>query len=288
MEQKDLNSWKEFKEFLEKIKEETQELNADPHRGGMVTEPLYRGQSNHKWHLESTLERKRKNTTLYEYLTILEGIKSKVERITEKTWPTFSNINNCQLQSIYHFTIDLPKDTLGYTTFVRQHGFPSPLLDWTSCPYIASYFAFEGIDTHTERVAVYFFRSRTGLPIDMKSPLRPIMDHVGHDIDNTSPRHFKQKCHYTLCVANPNNGKCLSDYKIANMEEDINNLGFSLSDNCVEDIPEAGNVVRKYTIPASEKKKVLRELESKGINRESLFDSTLDNILIDLWNKFGK
>ena len=122
----------------------------------------------------------------------------------------------------------------------------------------------------------------------MKSPLRPIMDHVEHDIDNTSPRHFKQKCHYTLCVANPNKGKCLSDYKIANMEEDINNLGFSLSDNCVEDIPEAGNVVRKYTIPASEKKKVLRELESKGINRESLFDSTLDNILIDLWNKFGK
>lgn len=281
MKQEDLNSWEEFKKYLEKIKKENRELNANSHKVGMVTEPLYRGQSNHKWHLESTLERKRRNMTLYEYFAMLEGVKSKVEQISGISWPTFSNINSYQLLSIYHFTNDLPKDTLGYMTFLRQHGFPSPLLDWTSCPYIASYFAFEGIDTHTERVAIYFFRSRTGLPIDMKSPLRPNMDHVGHDIDNTSPRHFKQKCHYTLCVANPNNGRCLSDYKIANMEEDINNLGFPLSDNCIEDIPEAGNVVRKYTIPVTEKKKVLRELESKEIN----FESTVDNILIDLWNK---
>jgi hypothetical protein len=43
MEQKDLNSWEEFKERLEKIQEETQQLNANPHKVGMVTEPLYRG-----------------------------------------------------------------------------------------------------------------------------------------------------------------------------------------------------------------------------------------------------
>lgn len=287
MEQKDLNSWEEFKEFLEKIQEETQELNANPHRVGMVTEPLYRGQSNHKWHLESTLERKRKNTTLYEYLTMLEGIKSKVERISKKTWPTFSNINNCQLRSIYHFTIDLPKDTLGYTTFVRQHGFPSPLLDWTSCPYIASYFAFGSIDSNAERVAIYFFREQTGLSRDMKNASKPNTNSLGHNIGNTSPRHSKQKTNYILCMKNPNNGKSLRYYIISNMEEDINNPGISMSDNCIEDIPEAGNVVRKYTIPATEKKKALRELESEGINREALFDSTPDNILIDLWNKFG-
>jgi hypothetical protein len=208
-----------------------------------------------------------------------------MEHISGISWPTFSNINSCQLQSIYHFTNDLPKDTLGYMTFLRQHGFPSPLLDWTSCPYIASYFAFEGINTNTERVAIYFFRSRTGLPRDMKSPLRPNMDLIGHDIDNTSPRHFKQKCHYTLCVKNPNDGRCLCNYIIANMEEDINNPGFSMSDNSIEDIPEAGNVVRKYTIPVTEKKKVLKELETEEINRESLFENTTDNILIDLWNK---
>ena len=119
----------------------------------------------------------------------------------------------------------------------------------------------------------------------MKSPLRPNMDLIGHDIDNTSPRHFKQKCHYTLCAKNPNNGRCLSNYVIANMEEDINNPGFSMRDNSIEDIPEAGNIVRKYTIPVTEKKKVLKELETKEINRESLFESTTDNILIDLWNK---
>ena len=290
MEQKDLNSWEEFKEHLESIKKETQELNKNSRKNAhgptpSVSEPLYRGQSNHKWHLKSTLERKCNDITLYEYLAILEDIKSKVEKISGKTWPDFSNINNCQLQSVYQFTTDLPKDALGYMTFLRQHGFPSPLLDWTDCPYIASYFAFESIDSNAERVAVYFFRGQTGFYPDFKNALKPNAIFIGPDISNTSPRHFKQKTQYTLCTKNPNNGRCLSNYIIANMEEDINNPGFSMSDNYVEDIPEAGNVVRKYTIPVSEKRKVLRELESKGISRESLFESTPDNILIDLWNK---
>lgn len=290
MEPKDLNSWEEFKERLEKIQEETQELNKNSRKNAhgptpLVSEPLYRGQSNHTWHLESTLERKRRNMTLYEYFDMLQSIKPKVEETSGISWPSFPNINNFQLQNIYQFTEKL-KDTLGYMTFLRQHGFPSPLLDWTSCPYTASYFAFESIDSNTERVAIYFFRHQTGLySANPRSPLEPNMDLVGHDIDNTSPRHFKQKTRYTLCIKNPNNGRFLSNYIIANMEEDINNPGLSINDNRIEDIPEAGNVVRKYTIPATEKEKVLKELESKEINRESLFESTPDNILIDLWNK---
>jgi hypothetical protein len=120
---------------------------------------------------------------------------------------------------------------------------------------------------------------------DMKNALKPTMDSLGPDVGNTSKRHFKQKAWYTLCARNPNNGSYLDNYIIANMEEDINCPGFSMSDNGTKEIPEAGNVVRKYTIPVTEKKKVLDELESKGINRESLFESTLDNILFDLWNK---
>jgi hypothetical protein len=285
MKQEDLNSWGEFKERLEEIQEETQQLNANPRKVGMVSDPLYRGQSNHKWHLESTLERKHRNTSLYEYLTMVESIKSKVEQSSGISWPIFPNINDCQLLSIYHFAVEL-KNALAYMYFLRQHGFPSPLLDWTSCPYTASYFAFEDIDTNTERAAIYFLRSRTGLSTDMKDALKPHMDNLGPDVINTSPRHIKQKAQYTLCAKKPNNGKSLKCYIVANMEEDINSPGFSMSDNCIEDIPETGSVVRKCTIPVTEKKKVLKELESKGINRESMFDSTPDNILIDLWNKY--
>lgn len=287
MKQEGLNSWEEFKECLEEIQEETQQLNANPNKT-TVTEVLYRGQSNHEWHLRSSLERIHRNITLYEYFTILKNIQSKVEEISEKSWPTFANINNCQLLNIYNFSIELPEDTLGYMSFVRQHGFPSPLLDWTSCPYIAAYFAFGGIYTNTERVAIYFFRGRTGVALDCKDDLEPAMNYFGPDIANTSPRHAKQKTRYTICTKKSKKEKSLKNYIIANMEEDINIPGSSTSDNCIEDIPEAGNVVRNYTIPVTEKKKVLKELESKGINRESLFpDGTPDNILIDLWNKYG-
>jgi hypothetical protein len=287
MKQEDLNSWEEFKDCLEEINEETQQLEANPNKT-TVTEVLYRGQSNHKWDLSSTLQRRNRNMTLYEYLTILINIKSNVEQISGISWPTFSNINNYQLMSVYHFSIDLPEDTLGYMYFLRQHGFPSPLLDWTSCPSIASYFAFESIDSNVDRVAIYSFREKTGVGIDSKCTTEPIMDSLGPDVQKTSIRHSKQKAQYTICMKNPNNGKSLSNYIIANIEEDINRTGFSTSDNCTEDIPEAGNVVRKYTIPVTEKKKVLKDLESKGINRELLFpDNTQDDILIDLWNKYG-
>jgi hypothetical protein len=287
MESKDLNSWEEFKDYLGKIQEETQRLKTNRCNGVMVTEPLYRGQCNDKWRLESTLERKCRNVSLYEYLVMIEGIKSNVEQTSGISWPKFPDLNECKLLSIYQFAVHL-YDNLGYMYFLRQHGFPSPLLDWTDCPYIASYFAFESVDIDTKRVAIYFFRKQTGAIDDMKSVLKPTMDSLGPDVSNTSPRHFKQKAQYTLCAKNTNireSRESLKHYIVANMEEDINNPGFYIKDNDVEDIPEAGNVVRKYTIPVTEKKKVLKELELKGINRKSLFESTPDNILIDLWNK---
>lgn len=288
--EKDLNSWEEFKERVEEIQEETQRLKANPNKVGAVSEPLYRGQSNHEWHLESTLERKHRQMTLGKYFAILEKIKSKVEKNSGKSWPNFAGVNDRKLRSIYHITIDLPIDATAYMTFLRHHGFPSPFLDWTACPYVASYFAFEGIDTNTKRIAIYFFRKDTGLPTDCKKMSEPTVDQIGHNIENTSGRHRKQKTHYTICLENPTAGESLQDYIIANIEEDINNVGFPITGEDYEgdnSIPEAGNVVRKYTIPATEKNKVLKELEAQKINRESLFESTQDNILIDLWYKYG-
>ena len=287
MNQEDLNSWEEFKEHLEIIQKETQKLKANPHKVGMVSEPLYRGQPNHKWHLESTLERKYKNMTLFQYFGILERIKPIVERISNISWPTFSDIGGFQLESVYHFVNMLPNNSLGYITLLRQHGFPSPLLDWTSCPNIASYFAFERIDVNTERVAIYFFREQTGLSTNLKNALNPTMNSIGHNIDQTSQRHYKQKTQYTICLKKLDIRDNLGHYIISNMEEDINNPGYDLNDDFSEADPEGGNVVRKYTIPTTESKKVLRELESKGICRASLFEGTLDNMLIDLWNKYG-
>ena len=44
------------------------------------------------------------------------------------------------------------------------------------------------------------------------------------------------------------------------------------------------NVAQKYTIPVSERHKVLRKLQAMKINRCFLFEETEDNQLSDFWN----
>jgi hypothetical protein len=44
-----------------------------------------------------------------------------------------------------------------YIAYLRHHGFPSPLLDWTRSPFVATYFAFESIPEGAKNVAIYCY-----------------------------------------------------------------------------------------------------------------------------------
>lgn len=111
---------------------------------------LFRGQSDSNWKLESTLERAYKNKpfTMEEYHHVLRSISPIVMSLSSSKYivPDTFEYNGLCAPPCYDFMI-----------YLRHHGFPSPLLDWTSSPYIAAFFAFKNCCEEGE-VSIFCFK----------------------------------------------------------------------------------------------------------------------------------
>jgi hypothetical protein len=233
--------------------------------------------------------------TLDKYLTIMERIQPRIEGISGMEWKNLreeiSGLRRNGLHAIELFPAANTETILSFMVYLRQHGFPSPLLDWTKSLYIAAFFAFSGIELATQKVAVYVFRERVGLGTEAKKAGEARAVRIGPCIGNTSERHLKQQAQYTWCVKKSSSGSSLDSYVFTDHEQVINLPGFRRNgDSCV-DTDKAGNpligenVVDKYTILASEQRKALVSLAQGNINRCTLFGGTPDDLLEDLWNE---
>ena len=204
----------------------------------------------------------------------------------KEKWPDLEKeINNLNVNSILSFpTSEANSNQIIYfMTHLRHFGFPSPLLDWTEDPLIAAFFAFENIPHSAKRVAIYTFREYTGHTPDMGNTLETTAIEIGHNIPGIE-RHENQKSHYILCVQQDYT-KDFKNAKFANTEEAINKPGFYLNENGNDiDLDSVQNVTSKFTIPVSEKNRVLKKLQTMDINRCFLFEETEDNRLSDCWN----
>ena len=284
-----LKDWESFEAKVAAIDLETHELKRT--RDGYVSQPLYRGQRDASWHLQTTLDRRKPGMTLGKYLTIMERIQPRMERVSRRKWPSLSKeisaLRRNGLATIRRFPAkEANTETIrSFMAYLRQHGFPSPLLDWTSDPYKAAFFAFSGIEPDAQNVAVYVFRERAGSTPDCKTAGEPCAMIIGPRILNTSPRHSKQQAQYTWCVEKSALGTCLDYYVFTEHEQVLNLPGFRLEDGACVDTDRVENVVDKYTIPASEWRKALASLAQRNISKCKLFGHTADDLLEDLWNE---
>ena len=175
------------------------------HRARRISSPiLFRGHSNSEWKLQTTLEQRNKSNMLFrDYYSVISRIKPQIEAFTKGRWdiPDFSSVVRL-LDDYDAFSLDLDNGNFPaqqYMVYLRHHGFPSPLLDWTRSPYIAAYFAFSSDRMPPQgQVSVYCFLDA---PENSKvtSSREPVIRRLGVSLQ-CHPRHFLQQADYTVCL----------------------------------------------------------------------------------------
>lgn len=252
MKEKTLKSWEDFEQILTEIKKETKKLREEQKAFGIVSEPLFRGVSNSKYHLESTLDRIQKGMSLSDYYRIMDIVHKQTATCTGKKW---------DMEKELLLLGDFRVRACEFMVYVRHNGFPSPLLDWTRSPYIAAYFSFRDISSRgrlQDHVSIFVYREFAGVG-KAWSPATAHIQRVGPTIE-TDPKHYLQQSEYTLCVRKEKGEWAFANY------EDVKPVFTNYPRECQD-------IIVKYSIPVSEQESVLRKLDSMNITAYSLFNS---------------
>jgi hypothetical protein len=129
-----LNSWEEFVEQVSGFD--------DPQRG-LWDEVWFRGQTNAQWPLHTTLERRsQKIRTVRAYLRVIAEIKPAIDVFTGSAFkmPEPRDVDErCRQYGLFQWFL---LEVITYMSHLRHGGFPSPLLDWTSSPFVAAFCLF--------------------------------------------------------------------------------------------------------------------------------------------------
>jgi hypothetical protein len=213
---------------------------------------LFRGHARASWNLETTLERAGKvKLPMQEYVRYLSKVKPAIEAYTgrqfqfhyknkpgEGRWFALSDVSF--LDGQYEFMV-----------YLRHHGFPSPLLDWTRSLYVALFFACAG-PVSEESGAIYLYVEDIGFG---KGGMvgAPEIATFGQYV-TAHPRHFVQQAQYTGCIARQEDEWCFHPH------EDAFGRASPTHDRLV-----------KVEIPSELRRDILRRLDEMNINAYSLF-----------------
>lgn len=249
----DLSTWDEFEARIAQLYAIREQRLTET--GSYISEYLFRGQPNSAWRLETTLERYTRNYSIpvVDYYRIVCASLAHVTSITDRQWkiPEYAEYANDLARSGLMPPGELP--AAEYFAYLRHHGFPSPLLDWSRSPYVAAYFAFREHQAQSERVAIYAYCEFTQ-GHKSGSATKPGIKGFGVSA-RTHPRHFQQQSQYTICT--------VFDRTIR----------FARHDDVFDaDDPNQDELI-KFTLPGSERPTALHRLEIANVNAYSLFGS---------------
>lgn len=256
-----LNCWEEFEPKVNELLERF--AIYDLPRPPLMWPVRFRGQASADWKLETTLERRsQRRWSVSEYLKLILDARPFIETQIDRRWeiPSWEKCMEAMHRE-YDGRIKIPY--YDYWVYLRHYSFPSPLLDWSSSPFIAAYFAFSELPaTQCNKVAVFMY---VEMPNGHKGwdPNKPHLTAHGTEacLDR---RHFNQKCWYTTATVRYN-----TDFHFASHESVPR--------------PKDGSydLILKITLPTAERNKALSQLLLQGISAFTLF-GTEDALAKDL------
>jgi hypothetical protein len=242
-------TWEEFKSETAKIRE-----------AALPTSPLlFRGQENSDWNLDTTLERSGHLERVAEHYRLIFRIKTEVEIATNTRWDRDPSAFELEALAADYDGFSRAIGNLphyAYMAYLRHHGFPSPLLDWSKSPFVAAYFAFRRDIDPEQNVAIFAFADRT-TSFKMSSSDAAQIHRLGPYVA-AHRRHFSQQSEYTICLRFSESGWSFEPHSsVFNARAD----------------EDSQDVLRKFVLRGSERMKVLQELNDYNLNSYSLFGS---------------
>ncbi|MBL7152488.1 MAG: FRG domain-containing protein [Phycisphaerae bacterium] len=273
MQIKNLKTWEEFEEELVELNIETERLREEGR--GFVSPILFRGQSDSKWRLDSTLKRAVRGMVFSTYLERIRNIENTISTYTCSDWKISSKIGSYLKKADWNWLLLLSESDflaiVEFMVYLRHHGFLSPLLDWSNSPYVAAFFAFDRQfeKLKDEQVAIFALREYCcgGKNFAME---KPHIVGIGSNL-RTHKRHYLQQTEYTICGKRQKQEYIFCSNEDAELPTDE------------PAIPQ--DVVKKYIIPASEQKKVINKLKLMNITKYSLFgteDALIQSLSMDM------
>ncbi len=199
---------------------------------------IFRGQADSRWPLMATLDRLFQNPPLDDNKRV-----QQLKRFLLEFKRSSFGLNDTpyNLQAIEPHELEL---------LARHHAVPTTVLDWTSSPYIAAFFAFsqEYKKTKDRDVAVWIFDRKIMFP---------------HDENDEDKRlHIEENIRILDDIADFGwNPRAIDQRAVFMKIESINPSLEAL----------LGDSIWKIVIPYSERKVALSDLDEMGINARNLF-----------------
>jgi len=243
-------------EYVAKV----QQIKLKPSQANHI---LFRGQSDSEWKIETSLERHGKERIgCNEFYLQIDAYKPLINPLINRKFERKTN------RAGYPFDFDqyeegsweLPE--MEYLAYLRHHGFPTPLVDWSRSLYVALFFACEDFNrTKTDgKVFVYIPPKVISGGNDI-----PNYRHIGKYVE-VGKRHLAQQSEYLIPII------FTKEWEFIPFKEVIE------SHNNNHEIIE-------IKVNKSSKESIMKDLHDMNINRYTMYmdQDSLIKLLADEW-----